>query len=74
VLLPATLLKLPAKPKGPTTVATTARPHSTTIVAGTAGRNRVRRNARGRNARRTTGWVRLQSTPIASGQAIPAKL
>ena len=74
MLLPATLLKLLAKPKGPTTVATTARPARTRTVTSTAGRSSRRSSARGRSARRTGGWVRLQSAATATGQAIPAKL
>jgi hypothetical protein len=74
VLLPATLLKPLAKPNGPTIVSSTAKPTSTAIAASVAGRSSRRSSARGRSARRTGGWVRLQRTRIANGQAMPAKL
>jgi hypothetical protein len=74
VFVPATLLKLWTKPKGPTRVAAAASATSTTIVSSVAGRSRKRSSARGASARRTSGRVRLQRATIATGQASPAKL
>jgi len=66
------LLKLLAKPKGPTRVTRTAKPARTPIVSRVAGRSRKRTSERGRSAARTSGRVRLQRARIVTGQAIPA--